>query len=327
MSDAKRPQSCWIVTDGAAGNENQCLAVARYLDLAPQVHRIELRQPWESVAPYFRSGLLRAIKEPLSSHLRGPLPDLLLAAGRRSTLASLAARRLSGGKTFVVQILDPKIAPSHFDLVCCPAHDALDGPNVIATRGALHQVDADYLAIARDKWADKLAALPSPRLGVLVGGSSRHFELDEEYLSQLVTAFRAQHQVESVMVTASRRTPDSSVQFLRKLFDDCPGFVWAGPEDGDNPYAGILAWADALLVTADSINMLSEACGTDLPVYTVPPAGADKLVRFLTPLMQSGRVGRPEQTLQPGDLTPLREGKQVAERILSSFAESRASQL
>ena len=46
---------------------------------------------------------------------------------------------MSGGKTFTVQILDPRIDPTLFDAVVAPRHDGLEGPNVIRTLGALIQ--------------------------------------------------------------------------------------------------------------------------------------------------------------------------------------------
>ena len=99
--------TCWVVTEGLAGTENQCLGVAEALGIVPEVKRIELRQPWKSLSPYL--GFEQNWS--FSPALTGPWPDLLLASGRKSIAASRYIKKASGGKTFTVQIQDPRIFP------------------------------------------------------------------------------------------------------------------------------------------------------------------------------------------------------------------------
>ena len=44
-------------------------------------------------------------------------------------------------------------------------------------------------------------------------------------------------------------------------------------DGGANPYAGMLAWADTVVVTGDSVSMLSEALATPAPVFIADPGG------------------------------------------------------
>ena len=46
--------------------------------------------------------------------------------------------------------------------------------------------------------------------------------------------------------------------------------VWADARDGANPYAGMLGWADRIVCSSDSVNMLSEACATRAPQASLP---------------------------------------------------------
>ena len=309
----KEPR-CWIVTDGALGHVKQCAALARHLNVEAETFEVVLRQPWDLLAPYWHVGGLRAIRGSLADRLRGPLPDLLLTAGRRAVLAALTIKRLSGGRTFTVQLMNPGISTAHFDLVVCPRHDRLRGSNVISTAGALHDIDDQTLADARDEWAAEFGSYEAPRVGLLVGGPNRAFYLGEAELEAAAEcAERIAGSEASIMVTTAGRTPDALRAFLRRRV--ARGFVWTGEADGPNPYRGILAWADHLLVSADSVNMLSEALGTGKPVYRFPlGAGTAKFQRFLGEL--EGRGLQPF-TKAPArvDYAPLREAPAVAAEI------------
>src|SRR5690606_30744735 len=76
----------------------------------------------------------------------------------------------------------------------------------------------------------------------------------------------------SFLATCSRRTPEALAQRLRDAFRRWPGVFWANGLDGINPYAGLLGWADRIIVTADSSNLLAEACAVGVPVYVHAPS-------------------------------------------------------
>ena len=70
-----------------------------------------------------------------------------------------------------------------------------------------------------------------------------------------------------------------------------PGVIWDGA--GDNPYYAYLAVADALLVTADSVSMVSEAAATGKPVHIIGLDGGDaKFARFHETMRKAG-ITRP----------------------------------
>src|ERR1700722_6063856 len=104
--------SCWVVTDGKAGMENQCLGLAEALGVAPTVKRVKLRSPWRELSPFLRLGLGWAHSRE-GDAVAPPWPDLLIATGRHSVPASLYVRRASragGGRgTLTVQLQNPVI--------------------------------------------------------------------------------------------------------------------------------------------------------------------------------------------------------------------------
>ena len=120
----------------------------------------------------------------------------------------------------------------------------------------------------------------------------------------------------SVLATTSRRTPAHVGSSLRDRLRGVPGLIWTDGADGPNPYAGLLAWADRIVCTADSVNMLSEACATWVPVFV---AGHEQIEgrprRFVESVLQSGRVRALDEALEPFAVKPLRETARVAAEV------------
>ena len=89
---------------------------------------------------------------------------------------------------------------------------------------------------------------------------------------------------------------------------------WQPGNAGENPYPGFLAVADRLVVTPDSVNMLSEAVAVGVPVYTLterPPTG--KLAAFHQAMTARGLLHQLGQAAWPRP--PLRETANIAARI------------
>src|SRR5690606_32833239 len=119
---------CWVLSDGAAGNEKQALALAHALGFRPRVFTLATRAPWRWFAPRLLPGARHAFGVEFSNALNGPWPPLAIGCGRQAALATRCIRRESNGAVRTVQILDPRIDPAHFDLVIAPRHDGLTGP-------------------------------------------------------------------------------------------------------------------------------------------------------------------------------------------------------
>jgi mitochondrial fission protein ELM1 len=99
---------------------------------------------------------------------------------------------------------------------------------------------------------------------------------------------------------------------------------WSGEHDGANPYPGLLGWADAIVVTPDSVNMLSEAAAVGVPVHTLATAPLpDKLARFHAALRERGSLHDLEARTA-SVATPLRETAQVAARLKEWLASRTA---
>lgn len=304
----------WSLSDGRAGNARQADALADALGGAARTWTLAARAPWRWCAPRALPGSDRAFGHAFVEALPRP-PALAVGCGRQ---AALATRRLRARGAACVQILDPRIDPRHWDLVVAPEHDALAGGNVLTLLGSLNPVDDDWLARARHASAS-FADLPAPRTALLLGGPTAHAPFDAGRLRALCAGLAALSADEggSVLATASRRTPSEMVEVLRRSFAGTPGFIWSGPADGANPYAGLLAWADRIACSPDSVNMVSEACATRAPVHVFGMDRTDgRPQRFLEALRARGRIDAGPDPAFCGDgIVPLRETGRIADAV------------
>lgn len=319
LMSSKSQVTCWVVSEGVVGMENQCLGLAAALGLDPVVKRIRLRSPWKQLAPFFRLGLRWAFSSKGDS-LKPPFPDLIIASGRAGAMACLLARRsakLNGGKrVFTVYIQNPVIDPSRFDLVALPRHDGLLGENVVSTRGSLHRVTPEKLATESELFKDTFAGLPRPWISVVIGGSSAVYRLTPVEMEPIVAQLTAvaKETGGSLIVTASRRTGAENMEILKKGLEGVPHYLW--DNTGPNPYYAMLGSADYILVTADSANMNSEACSTGKPVYVIPLAGgSEKFRRFHQALRDDGLTRPFKGKLEKWTYTPLNDVELVANRV------------
>lgn len=320
MSDpAPALPSAWVISDGAAGNVRQALALATAMGLAPLEQRIRVRAPWRWLAPRLSAGARHAFAPAPTP----PWPAIAIGCGRQAALLTRALRDWSGGATFAVQILDPRIDAAAFDVVVAPRHDAVAGANVVSTLGALNSVDADWLACAKVDFST-LQQLPQPRTALLVGGPRRGLGMDAAWLDGFIARLEAllARDGGSLMIALSRRTPPAWHERLHGAFNSGCVHFWGSPADGSNPYAGYLAWAERIVVTPDSVNMLSEACATGVPVLSsLPPGAGGKLAAFHAALRSEARLhelgGVEPSTLQ--QCIALRETTGVAAQIWQRY--------
>jgi uncharacterized protein len=282
------PASSWVLTEGYAGLQAQACGLAEAAGLAPELRVLQPRGLWRRIPAGWWPKPLRAVR---AAGVAPPIPELVIGCGGKSAAVLAALRRRT--RTVIVQ--HPRIDIRRFDLVVAARHDELSGPNVLVTRTALHRVTPSRLAEAAAHWAPRLAHLPRPLVPALVGGTNGRFRLDastgQVLAAQLAAMMRQDHV--GVAVTPSRRTGREVIAILANTLGKQGGYVW--DMSGDNPYFGLLALADAIIVTNDSVSMLSEAVATSAPVLLFTLPGRSRRIGLFTQaLIDDGRV-RPYQ--------------------------------
>ncbi len=319
------PLNVWIVTDGRAGIEAQALglaeALARRAPISLTTKRVQLRTPWR----WLPAGLVPAPRQALSigsDALEAPWPDIFIGCGRASIPFALGVRDWSVGKTFVVQLQDPRMNPREFDVVIPPMHDGLEGQNVLPIVGACNRITAERMdrAVSEYKPAN-LEELPAPRFAILIGGKSKRQDISPARARAISDSLAAVQRATggTLMATLSRRTSHAArMQFRTWLAPHCTVFY---EDEGANPYPAILGVADHIFVTADSVNMATEAAATGKPVHILAVDGQlGKLARFHQSLARRGCARPFNGKLETWSYPPLLETDRAAAAVLTAWA-------
>ncbi len=301
----------WILTEPYAGLKAQALGLAEAAGQSPTVIELHPRPPFSWFSASVWPSPLRAVG------LSRPPDGLMFTAGGTGAAVGAALRR-RGAR--VVQVQHPRMSLRKFDLVVANAHDRISGPNVIITRNALHRARPDVLEAARIIWAPRFSHLPRPLVAVLVGGSNGRFSLGAEQagaLARQLGGLMTRDRV-GIVMTSSRRTSPEAHEALRVRIESLGGWVWNG--EGDNPYFGMLACADVIIVTVDSISMISEAAATRAPVLLAGLPGRSRRNKlFLKDFLDEGRVRHFTGRMDWWPVTPLDDtpaaGQEVRRRL------------
>ena len=301
----------WVLSEPYAGLQAQAMGLAEAAGMLPGTLELFPRRPWSWLPAAIWPSPLAAVG------LSAPPPGVLFTAGGTAGAVGAACHKRG---SVVVQIQNPRMAVRKFDLVVANQHDGLHGPNVIVTRTALHRATPARLAEARRVWGPRLAHLPRPLVCVLVGGSNGRFRLEAAEgaalaanLARMITRDRP-----GMAVTPSRRTAGAVRRALAAAL--LPHGAWVWDMEGENPYFGLLALADVLIVTVDSISMVSEAVATYAPVLLADlPGRSSRIGRFRRALLDEGRVRMFSGRLESWPVLPLDDtpeaGAEVRRRL------------
>ena len=261
----------WILADDRAGNVNQLLGIAEALGEKYECKDIRYNG-WVRLPNFLRGANFVGITKESKQGLKAPFPSVVLSAGRRSFPVALAIKKLSGGKTKIVQLMNPgKLEEKKADLLILPEHDRYKGgaKNVMQVLGTPHRVTPEKVGIEKKRWGPMLKKYPSPRVSVLIGGATKDKTFTVTHARQLVAAIKDLKPA-SLLVTTSRRTPADIVAYLKKELPE-PKFFYRFGDKTENPYFGLLSMADLLVVTGDSMSMCSECAGVGVPVMIFAP--------------------------------------------------------
>lgn len=317
--------SIWAVGDGRAGIDNQVLGLAEAVARCVPAEIVRKRVGWKGYLDPLPPRLNPAPAWGMSSSSSAfspPYPDLWIGAGRASLPLSIRMRRRSAGRTLVVQIQDPRLPATLFDLVAPPRHDEIEGEGIFPITGSPHRVTPERLAQDVAAFSAQIDPLPHPRIAVLIGGKSKAFDISPTRAADLAErlARMVGQSGGSLLVTFSRRTPDAARAILTEKLAPLPGQIWNG--EGENPYFAFMAAADAFVVTEDSVNMVAEAASTGKPIFIAEVDGAQRRKRlFHADLAERGVIRPFAGDYDTWTYPPLLETDRLASEILRRLAQ------
>ncbi|MEL7045909.1 MAG: ELM1/GtrOC1 family putative glycosyltransferase [Pseudomonadota bacterium] len=271
-----------IVSDGIAGHvrlaEGICVALGRFLKVDVRIleaRRVRRWLPRRGLATLLKFGCFKTVlRAAYSLQLRWiPRSEVIISAGGDTLEANVAiAKALSVPNVFYGTVR--RVDPSDLALVLTSyeANTTLNNHSFSIKPSAF-----DPRAIPL-KPAKTFSLTEPPRtLGILIGGDDdrlfRYTNADWRRLFAFVAELSSRHGI-SCLISTSRRTPARVAEAARRSLESDPHsrnrFIDFAADGGDT-IEGLLADADAVLCTADSSNMLSEAICARRPVVALTP--------------------------------------------------------
>jgi len=314
--------ACWVISDGRRGIENQALgladAMAQQTPLKLAVFKLENGTAFKAMSPTLQ---LKMRGHPEDYHLpyidEDNRPEIAVGCGRQA-IAPLLALKAHHPEIFTIYIQNPRIDPNKFDLVIAPEHDGLSGPNVETMIGSPNRVTRERIITETLRFAEDLARLPMPRAAMLIGGPSKTHKMSKaDHAAHIKAAKSVLSAGHSLMITPSRRTPQWAIADYKRLASR-HDHVWLYDGEGGNPYYALLGGAEAILITQESTNMLTEACATGKPVFSLPMSGNSGKFDVLYEALKSRcHLTSFTATLSAPSYPPLNETERAASRALA----------
>lgn len=319
--------SIWMLGSGKMGHEANCNGIIAALGLQAETRPIRPRKIFDLLAPW---GPIDWKDRPdkAGSCLAPPFPDIAIAAGRVTVPYLRYLKAASNWRTFTIFMQDPRTGTGAADVIWVPAHDRLRGDNVIVTLTSPHPLRPKVLGACRANPDPRLASLKAPRLALILGGPSGDYPFgrdDHQALARIAADCR--HKGYALMITPSRRTPPECLSLIRVSLESAGAteetcFIWDGA--GDNPYIPMLAMAEAIIVTGDSVNMVGEACASGRPVHVYQPLGGpSKTSGFVDELVKAGYVRPWRGAIENWAYEPLDSTGLIANRIAEFYRAHR----
>jgi len=279
---SQRNKIIWVLSDDQPGNYLQAIGLAeKLIENCPATspHIIQIKKIhynfFAKLPNLLNIGGLMAIihssKTPLLNLLPSDQkPSIIISAGRKT--APIAAFLKNYYQAFAIQIMNPNWNLSKFDVVILPSHDkANQSKNIIRMIGSLTRVSDELLVAEYQKFSDTFGGIDSPKIALLVGGSSKKGKFSTKIAKNLgdLISDIAKKMNGNLLILNSRRTGAKITEILdqnlhcnqSKIFFKWKSFDW------QNPYFAVLQAADFIIATGDSISMCSEICSTGKPVY------------------------------------------------------------
>ena len=256
----------WIISDGTKGMENQSIALAKLLNTNFELVKFEspyLLKKFPLIARIIPTSMIKLNLK------KKPLPKFIITTGRRMAGISIFVKLFLKNKVKTIHIQNPKVSSSYFDLLLIPEHDKIIGRNIINTKGALSFIDNNEIEKPQISIKNNLNNIKKPIILVLIGGENKRYKpSNTDYYNLIHDIIIAAESINGkIVILTSRRTPSKALKILNSMLKKYQNdfHLWTG--SGENPYPSILQSANYIIVTSDSVNMISETATLNIPLF------------------------------------------------------------
>ena len=250
-----------LLTEGMHGMISQVEGLAKALDIDFTHHKVELNHLWKLIPPN-----LSPVSQIVFKKIDHDDFDVIISCGRKSVIPSIHLKKTSNKKVFNIHIQDPKVDLTHFDFIVAPEHDAIEGSNVITTKGAIHYLTENEISENKDYLNSFIKKDERKIWTLIMGGPTKYYDYSTKNMKHIFTALYKllkKHDFQLVVIP-SMRTPINTIHYAKEFFGENHTVI----EDVDKKaYLSALAISEKIVVTCDSSSMISEAALTGKPIY------------------------------------------------------------
>ena len=287
----------WFISDGRAGHLSQLTAIAKiFQEKGYRCIILNLKFSASANLPNFlkpslltgitnRKSIIDKIKKPKGKNIDKnakpkALPNIVIGCGRKTAPVVCFIKKYiqkkykDNHKIISAQIMDPHFRNDYFDKLFIPEHDkpSKKKKNIYPIVTAPNKVTEESLTEGVEKYRSVFEPYldnQNAKISVIIGGDSRKKKFFASYASKLVKNINnLQKDLQAnIFITNSPRSSDKLTKYLAKNLKSYDFFHDCHNDKKSNPYMAMLGMADIIIVTADSVSMVSEAINAKKLVF------------------------------------------------------------
>lgn len=277
-----------LLTEGMHGMISQVEGLAKALDIDFTHHKVELNHLWKFIPPN-----LTPVSQNVFKKIDHDDFDVIISCGRKSVIPSIHLKNTANKKVFNIHIQDPKVDLNNFDFIVAPEHDAIQGQNVISTKGAIHYLTENEISENKDYLNSFIKKDERKIWTLILGGPTKYYDYSTKNMKHIFTSLYKllkKHDFQLVVIP-SMRTPINTIHYAREFFGDNHTIIM---DVNKKAYLSALALSENIIVTCDSSSMISEAALTGKPIYiaSILPRKNDKRFQSFRNLFRELNITR-----------------------------------
>ncbi len=278
-----------VLNDGKIGHLNQSLAVARQIQKARSTQGyniddtkiilvdVKFKNKFSRMLLSFVSafatwrchGCMRCMKFCLEKtsyeNLMKSYSEFVISCGSSLAGVNIFVSKENNAKNIVVMKPDIAMASKKFSLLIIPKHDnPPKAKNIVETQVSPNVIDEEMLKKDGESLKRRIQIRERGAIGLLMGGDNPEFILTTDIVNSIIDSlskFCTRSDID-LLVTTSRRTPPEAEGILKdrlKNIPQCKLLVVANEMNLDEAVGGILSLSKVVVVSGESISMVSEA--------------------------------------------------------------------
>ena len=252
-----------LLTEGMHGMISQVEGLAKALNTEYSHKIVRLSFPWNLIPPKFTPISHVVLKDKIYI-TESEIPDIIISCGRKSVIPSILLKK-KNSNIFTIHIQNPKVNSKNFDVVIAPQHDSgYYGSNVYNSEGAIHYITYEEIQAAKNYLSSKIKS--NKIVSIILGGPNKYYSFSKEQLIEIFQSIKSGFVMNGyeTIIVPSMRTPKTIIELAKK---EMGKFGHVVDRVDKQAYLSAYALAKYVVVTCDSISMISEAAASGKPIY------------------------------------------------------------